>query len=105
MPTELLERVAELVATLRARYTAPEVPPCRVCGGKLSLQAVGGGRPTVWACDGYDTRMVSEEEFERDWHPGRSFVDKHYSDSRYEQYQHGDSLVLELCDLAEELTA
>lgn len=81
----------ELVARLRERYTSPEVPPCPVCGGELSIQAIGRG-PTVWACakpEGVSYGAHSE----------------HYQLSRHEQYRHGDSDVLELLDLFVELHA
>lgn len=95
------DHLRELVATLRERYAHQEVPPCRLCGGKLSVQAAGGGRATVWACGGYTERDLGNGEFERVYAPGRSFVDQHYSDSRYEQYRHGDRDVLDLCDIVE----
>jgi len=37
---------------LRERYRPTIVPPCRVCGGELSIAAIGGGQPTRWACGG-----------------------------------------------------
>jgi hypothetical protein len=42
----------DLVFVLTARYEPSIIPPCRVCGGELSIQAAGGGKPTEWCCDG-----------------------------------------------------
>lgn len=42
--------VYDVLAALRTRYAGKPVPPCRVCGGKLTMQACGGGRPTEYAC-------------------------------------------------------
>lgn len=84
----------ELAAELEASYTADPVPPCRVCGGKLSVASMGGGRATEWACDGM------EPDPERPgcvrYKAGRSCADDHFGKSFWTQYRAGDSRVLEL---------
>lgn len=69
---------------LRARYTAGPVPRCRVCGGELSLQACGGGEPSVWACAART--------------PGRTPADEHYCRSEFVQRRTGDSDVITAID-------
>ena len=41
---------AELIAVLNDRYEPSKIPPCRVCGGELSIGAIGGGEPTRYGC-------------------------------------------------------
>ena len=85
---------AEIVTALVKRYRASIIPPCRVCGAKLSAQRCGGGEPTIWACSHY------EDDPGR---PGycrpkadRSIADDHYSQSEYTDYrQGGDDVVIE----------
>ena len=75
---------ADLVAELRKSYEPSTIPPCRVCGGKLTMASVGGGTPTAYACS--DPRTP---EGKMDWN--------HYSQSRWEDYRRGgDDRVLEL---------
>lgn len=83
----------EELDALEKRYTAEPVPPCRVCNGPLTIQRQGGGEPTVWACTGQvrDDLNPSGPMLRE---PGRKPADKHYSDSRFIQYQSGDSAVL-----------
>lgn len=69
-----------IIRSLRDRYTAEDVPPCRVCCRPLSVQAMGGGAPTIWAC-----------------------VGSHYDKSIFEQRRTGDGLVLELLKRFERL--
>jgi hypothetical protein len=84
----------EDIRVLRERYAPSVIPPCRLCGAELSLGSFGGGRPTVWACDGRDD--------DGNYLPGRKIADRHYSESRYEDYrQGGDPLVLALIARAE----
>lgn len=69
---------------LEARYRAPDVPACRVCGAPLVCVASGGGNPTRYACS-------TQESVKRpvDW--------EHYERSRWEdRLQGGDSLVMDL---------
>jgi hypothetical protein len=78
----------ELVTELGTRYKPTEVPPCKLCGKELSLQAFGGGNPTVWACDGRDENV---------WREGRKPADDHYRRSQFEdRRQGGDVIVMEL---------
>ena len=78
----------EIVGELTESYKAPEVPPCRVCGGELSCQRVGGGEATVWACSGLVDGELQE---------GRRIADEHYRRSEWEdRSQGGDGRVLEL---------
>lgn len=79
----------ELLAEVTERFAPSIIPPCRVCGAKLSLQASGGGHPDAWACSGIDAQG-------RYLH-GRSCADDHYATSRHEDgRQGGDSAVMEL---------
>lgn len=85
----------ELIASLAERYRPSEPPPCRVCGAALSIQAIGGGEPTVWACAGYedDPERQKIARYKAD----RSPADEHYERSRWiDRRQGGDSLVMEL---------
>lgn len=72
------------VNALRERYTAEPVPPCAVCGAPLSLQACGGGEPSVWACDARA--------------PERRPADEHYCRSEFVQRRTGDPDVVAACD-------
>lgn len=87
-PTELSDE--ELLALVQAKHTAEPVPPCSLCGAKLTISSAGGGRATVWACDGL------EEGPGVVWKPGRTPADEHYARSRFTQFRSGDSHVLEL---------
>jgi hypothetical protein len=84
----------ELVEKILERHTPTEIPPCRVCGGKLSIGSIGGGGPTVWACS------TMEDDPDRPGHlrykEGRSCGDDHYGQSRFEDHRHTDGLALEL---------
>jgi hypothetical protein len=85
-----------LLQELLSRYEATKIPPCRICGGKLSVQRCGGGEPTVYAC----SPNMYDEKDNPILKPGRNgSVDKHYRDSEFIDYKHGgDSLVIELID-------
>ena len=72
---------SDIVARLRERYTAEEMPPCPVCGEPLSIQSAGGGNATVYGCERH-----------------RPFDMKHYERSRWTQYRPGDRDVLEAVD-------
>jgi hypothetical protein len=85
---------AELIELLTERYKPTEVPPCRVCGGELSIGCIGGGEPTRWACSG------QEEDPDRPgylrWMKGRTPADDHYDKSVFvDRRQGGDELVME----------
>ncbi len=80
---------AELAGELERNYSPTKIPPCRVCGCELSLQAFGGGGPSKWACSGQDDDWK--------WLPGRSAADDHYIKSGFEdQRSGGDESVIEL---------
>jgi hypothetical protein len=59
-------------------YTAETVPPCRVCGKALTIQACGGSEPTEWGCDAAEG------------------ADDHFRKSLFIQRKRGDSDVLAL---------
>lgn len=73
---------AELVAEVTERYAPTSVPPCPICGRKLTLGAIGGGMPHEWACyRDADGRMNPQE---------------HITASRFTDPRHGgDSAVME----------
>lgn len=81
------------IERLREYHTPTEIPPCRICGRPLTIQAIGGGKPTVWGCSEWD------ENGERV--PGRRCADQHYGDSKFEDHKHSDSDVRALLDLVE----
>jgi hypothetical protein len=85
------------LAALAHSYTAEPIPPCRICGGPLSLARAGGGRDTVWAC--------STQEDSLAYKPGRTFSDEHYRESLWTATLMGDARVLELIRCYQELLA
>ena len=91
------------IVKLRKRYTAEPVPPCRVCGGELSIARAGGGEATKWACspleDDPDAPGMLRVK------TGRGRADDHYSQSQWTQYRGGDSDVLDLIAEIEKLRA
>lgn len=83
----------DLLEQLTKSYEEVKVPPCRVCGGELSPQSIGGGGPIKYACSGY----IDGPDGERVRAEGRTVVDKHYVDSEWDDYrQGGDGRVMEL---------
>ena len=85
----------EILQELIRRYKPSVIPPCRVCGGELSIGAAGGGEPTRWACSGY------EDDPERPGcvrlMAGRKLADEHYARSEYvDRRRGGDGLVMEM---------
>lgn len=92
------------LTTLRGRYTAEPVPPCRVCGRELTVQSSGGGNATTYGCSGLIPDPADpENSLIRD--PNRTIADKHYSDSKWTQYRSGDTEVIALIDAFEALVA
>lgn len=84
----------DLTTYLAWHYRRTVVPPCSVCGEKLSLQSTGPDE-YVWACDGWEDDPESPSE--RRWKSGRKIADEHYEKSRFTDYRcGGDALVLEL---------
>ena len=77
---------AELMQILQERYESTVVPPCRICGAPLRVTAIGGGRPTKYACS---TQRLGDGYPTIDW--------EHYECSKWSDYrQGGDSAVVEL---------
>lgn len=70
---------------LHARYADVDPPPCHVCGGRRSIQSMGGGQATIWACS---DRPRPFDDF---WY-------QHYRESRWTQLQESDTKVLRLID-------
>lgn len=69
---------------LQERYAAPEIPPCRVCGARLAIAAMGGGNATIYRCS-----EAKLPDGKTDW--------DHYSRSEHrDARQGGDSRVIEL---------
>ena len=109
-----VKTLEELLAELRSTYTPPPIPRCRICDGALSIQQVGGGMPTVWACSGREDdpdRPGYVRSKEGRWEksdpsaPSEFDAKGHYSASRWTDYrQGGDTRVLALIDLFEQAT-
>ncbi len=79
---ELKDRTdQEIIDELTERYKPTEIPPCRICGGKLSIGKIGGGEPTIWACAGTEDDPDRPGFVRRK--KGRNLADRHYSDSEF----------------------
>ena len=91
-PHELAD--ADLVAVLEHVYRDEPVPPCRVCGGPLSIQKVGGGYAVEWGCSPYEDDPASPDLVSKK--PGRGVADDHFAQSKWTQHRIGDPRVLEL---------
>lgn len=86
----------KLIEELREYYAQPVIPPCPVCGApRTSIAACGMGRVTYCCSAEAAQPMGSGDKFEE--------CMKHFGESRYETVIRGDSRVLELCDIVEEL--
>lgn len=79
----------EQIQALKARYSEPETPNCRICGAKMSIQCAGGGS-VVYGCDG----RVEGDGYA--FKEGRAFADKHYEQSSETVYNMGDADVIAL---------
>ena len=78
---------AYLAEQLERGYATQTIPPCRICGGALSIGQIGGGLPTVYYC--MAMAAAPQNGREKDW--------QHYGDSKWvEPRQTGDLRVLEL---------
>jgi hypothetical protein len=84
----------ELVARVKHRNKATEIPPCRICGGPLEVQAAGGGHPTVYACSTQEDDPDNPDRLR--YKEGRKVADDHYRDSRFEDPRHTDPSAREL---------
>ena len=75
------------IADMRALYGPIEVPPCRICGGPMTIGSVGGG-PTVWRCNVLNvSREQGRRPTEAEW--------AHYGDSEWRDHRcGGDSRVI-----------
>lgn len=86
----------EITSVLTGRYKASEIPPCKVCGGKLSPQKTGGGEPDEWACSVYEDDPEKPGYVRNKADRTEGIVDNHYVESRYiDRRQGGDELVME----------
>lgn len=83
------DEIMGIAQKLVNQYTPEPIPPCRVCGRELSMQAAGRG-PTVYACSG----EYEDEAGRTLYREGRRVADEHYSNSRFEQYRMGDRRVM-----------
>lgn len=86
--------ISELIEILRLKHTAEEIPPCRICGGPLSITSIGGTAATKWACSGQEDDPENPGMLR--YQPGRHVADGHYSQSRWTQHYDTDSHVIEL---------
>lgn len=89
-----------LIARLVEHYTRDEPPPCRVCGGPLTVARAGSGR-TLYACspltDGpSEAGHLIEKAGRGSLAQDRDAEDDHYRRSYWEQPRRGDDDVLEL---------
>lgn len=91
-PTEQ-DELLELASLLVQRYTGEPVPPCRICGGALSIASAGGGNATRYACDMMEIDPDRPAFLRRK--EGRFAADEHYSQSGWTQFNPGDRNVLD----------
>lgn len=93
---------AEL-SILRARHVPPEIPPCRVCGAKLEIASIGGGRAAKYACSSdAASHMKSQASTPKE----REEISSHYFASAVHISYHGDHEVVAIVDeLIERRTA
>lgn len=81
------------IETLRERYTADPIPPCRVCGAELSVASAGGGNATKYACE-----EVYRDGFGKIGTPDRDAQFHHRKASEFYHVRPGDPLVIQLID-------
>lgn len=85
----------DLIRILEEAYKPSVIPPCRICGQPLTVSRIGGGEPTVWACDGMEEDPENKGILK--YKEGRSCADEHYAQSKYiDPRQGGDPRVIEL---------
>ena len=80
----------ELVNELINRWTPGEVPPCRVCGEKLSLGKIGGGSAIYYCSSTHELNGKLELKEKR------FLYDIHESESKFTQYKFGDVFAIDL---------
>jgi hypothetical protein len=91
----------EGLVALEGRHRPTEIPPCRVCGKALSIQAIGGGEPTRWGCSPYEDDPDRPGKIRRI--EGRGLADKHFSESYFIDRRHDDPGVIRLLAEVREL--
>jgi hypothetical protein len=90
----------ELLDHLERVARAQAVPPCRVCGGQLVVVAIGGAKPTVWACPA----AREPEGVYLKWE-ARAALRGHYNASQWNQYREENSYIGELVERFRKLRA
>lgn len=90
----------ELLNHLERVARAQAAPPCRVCGSKLMVVAIGGHKSTVWACP----NALQPAEGHLTW-KARQLLRDHYNISQWVQYREENSYILELVERFRELKA
>lgn len=96
-----LKLTVQDIDDLRKRYAPSVIPPCRVCGGELSISSCGGGNATTYACS-----MQEDDPDRSGWlrmksGRGENEYGKggHYSDSQWtDRHGPGDERVIALLD-------
>jgi hypothetical protein len=92
---------------LRKHHKPTEIPPCPVCGRRLTIGSCGGGEPTIYACGlweadpdkpGTSRRRTNYESYGCTWA-------EHYGRSRFTDRRHADPDVPALCDDVDALVA
>lgn len=107
---------SELLQRLEERYAHPEVPPCRICGEELTVSSMGGGGPTIFHCGSEQAKWLGgslcleAQKLDPNHKKGLSYKYscehyRHYVDSEFNVYRHGDSDVLKLVEHVRELTS
>ena len=86
----------DLMDVVEFCFRAEPIPPCRVCGGPLTIGSMGGGHATKWGCDG---RIEDPERPDAGvYADGRTIADEHYAQSQWTQHRSGDIRVVELVE-------
>ena len=88
-----MNELIELMDELEKANTPADVPPCRICGGVLSPQAIQPGS-YIFACTGRYQGYLSGG-----FKPGRSSIDRHYVESKVTIYRSDDARVLQLISM------
>ena len=86
----------DLMDVVEFCFRAEPIPPCRVCGGPLTIGSMGGGHATRWGCDGRIEDPSRPEAVV--YADGRTVADEHYAQSQWTQHRSGDTRVIELVE-------
>lgn len=86
----------DLMDVVEFCFRAEPIPPCRVCGGALTIGSMGGGHATRWGCDGRIEDPARPNEVV--YADGRTIADDHYAQSQWTQHRSGDIRVMELVE-------